>query len=306
MTTLGKRPACWLYRIDAMRVFILGATGSIGSAITEELLAHDHMVSALARSEIAENKLHHLGVKTIRGDLREPCAWVHCLHDVDAIVHVAATFTDDMGEVDRHLVQTIIDESSRTVRPIRFIYTGGTWLYGETGDSVATEDTAFNPLPSFAWMVENGQRILNASNLDGMILHPAMVYHRNGGVLDRFLTSGAEKGCIEVWGSCDTHWPVVHQRDLAVAYRLALENGLPSESYNVSAESGVRVGDIVDVLQQRMRLHTPPKIRPGAEVVAEQGDWAAGPVLNQRMSGSKAMRDLGWQPTITDILAHIR
>lgn len=40
-----------------MRIFVLGATGTIGEALTAELSAQGHELIALARSEDAERKL---------------------------------------------------------------------------------------------------------------------------------------------------------------------------------------------------------------------------------------------------------
>src|SRR6266571_1847502 len=54
----------------------------------------------------------------------------------------------------------------------RFIYTGGCWLFGATGDAVATEETPFRPLPAFAWMVPHLQRVLDTSGIDPVIIHP--------------------------------------------------------------------------------------------------------------------------------------
>jgi nucleoside-diphosphate-sugar epimerase len=288
-----------------MRIFILGATGSIGKAVTAELSRHGHDLVALARSEDAERKLAALDIGSLRGDLREPEKWVGVLRDVDAIIHVAATFTEDMGEVDNKLTETMLREAERVARRIRFIYTGGCWLYGVTGDRVADETTPYDPIPSFAWMVENGARALSAPTLDTMIIHPAMVYDRDGGVLRRFIASAREKGRIEIWGSPDTRWPVVHRQDLAIAYRLILEGGIPGQSYCVASEPGVRVGDIADILSRRFGLTGNPLVRSTEEVVAEQGAWAVGPTLDQQMCGARIMRDLGWAPSHTDILSEI-
>lgn len=289
-----------------MRTLILGATGTIGEPLSDELAGHGHELVALARSDENERVLSAKGVDVLRGDLRQPQEWVHIVREVDAIIHVAATFTDDMGEVDRNLVEALLGEAEIAVRRIRFIYTGGCWLYGETGDRIADEATPFDPIPSFAWMINNGNRILAAQNLDAIIVHPAMVYDRDGGALARLITSVRDKDCVEIWGSLDTRWPVVHRSDLAAAYRLVLEGGSPSGAYCVAAEKGVRVGRIADALGQRFGLTVGPLVREGDEVIAEQGAWAAGPMLDQQMSGQKIMRDLGWTPAYTDILSDIK
>ncbi len=288
-----------------MRTLILGATGTIGEPLSDDLAGHGHDLVALARSDESERRLSAKGIEVVRGDLRVPRKWVRIVREVDAIIHVAATFTEDMGEVDLTLVEAMLAEVESAARRIRFIYTGGCWLYGETGDRIADEATPFDPIPSFAWMIGNGDRVLAARHLDAMIVHPAMVYDRDGGVLTRLIAGARERGRVEVWGSPDTRWPVVHRRDLAAAYRLVLEGGAPSESYCVAAETGVPVGRIADALGRRFGLAAGPLVRGRNEVIAEEGAWAAGPMLDQRMSGRKIARELGWTPAYSSILGEI-
>ncbi len=52
-----------------MRVFVTGATGFIGSAVAEELMAAGHTVTALARSEETAKKLSAKGIQPIPGNL---------------------------------------------------------------------------------------------------------------------------------------------------------------------------------------------------------------------------------------------
>ncbi len=288
-----------------MRVLILGATGSIGSVVTDELISNGYSILALARSDKSEETLKAKGASVIRGDIIHPDPWRHAIHDVDAIIHVATTFGDDMGDVDRRLIHSLIEEGKSLERKLRFIFTGGCWLYGATGDTVAIEESPFNPMPVFSWMVENAKAIINADCFEGIVIHPAMVYHRDGGVITRYLDSAEENGRIETWGSPDTRWPVVHQLDLAVAYRLALEKGMPGEHYNIAAEEGVPVFAMADAIARRYGLETDHVERGVAGLIEEHGEWAEGPTLDQQMSGEKAKRDLGWQPTYTGMIAEI-
>lgn len=285
-----------------MRVLLLGATGSIGGAVLPELLRAGHAVLALARSDAAELQLKTAGAEVVRGDLRHPTEWSASIHRVDAVIQVAATFTSDMGEIDRRVVEELIAQGRTAGRTIRFLYTGGTWLYGETGDAVASEDTPFNPIASFTWMVRNGKTILNAPCFSANIIHPGMCYVRDGGVFSRFMP---KDGRIEVWGSLDTRWPLVHRDDLASAYRLVLENGPSGETYNVCAEQGVRVGDVVATMAKRFQVRSAPVVRSLADITAEHGDWAVGPTLDQQMSSRKIRDSLGWKPRHSDACALI-
>lgn len=289
-----------------MQILILGATGSIGSSVTAELIEHKHKVVALARSDQSERSLTQKAIHVIRGDLRTPEQWIEIIHDIDAIIHVAATFSDDMGDVDLRLIQTLILETRKRQSKLKFIYTGGCWLYGETGNRIATETDDLNPIPAFKWMIENSKLAFQSPNLDVILIHPAMVYDRNGGVLSRFIEAAKKKDRVEVWGSLNTRWPVVHHQDLASAYRLAVEHGIAGEAYNVSAQDGVKVGDIIEAIGKRFGVKLSPRIRSQEESTLEYDDyWAIGSALDQQMSGQKIKDAFNWVPKISDIIKEI-
>src|SRR3954454_3948159 len=54
-----------------MHVFVTGGTGTIGSAVVTELLAHGHSVLALARSEESVRTLADSGAEVVRGGLAD-------------------------------------------------------------------------------------------------------------------------------------------------------------------------------------------------------------------------------------------
>ena len=289
-----------------MRTLVLGATGTIGEPLTKELAWRGHELFALARTDEAERRLSARGLKIVRGDLRHPHEWSSIVREVDAVIHVAATFTDDMGEIDRVLIESLISRMQRTDRKLRFIYTGGCWLFGETGDGIADETTPFDPITPFAWMIENWNLVENERSFASTIVHPAMVYHRDGGAVSRFIADAEERGRIEIWGSSKVRWPVVQSNDLATAYRLVLEANAPARSYCVASEEGVLVGQIVDTLGKRFKVSREPLVLQKEDVIAEQGAWAEGPMLDQQMSGQKIKQELGWAPRCSNILDEIK
>ncbi|WP_425404265.1 NAD-dependent epimerase/dehydratase family protein [Hwanghaeella sp.] len=279
-----------------MKVLVLGATGSIGTAVARELAAHGHEVVALCRSDTSEAKLTDLGYTTLRGDLRHPAEWAGAVREVDGVVHVAVTFTEDMGDVDRGVIEALIDAAVPSVPPVRFLYTGGCWLYGATGDDVATEESPFSPIPSFAWMVENSERLTASGKFSTAVLHPAMVYHSAGGVFTRFLEKAKAGQPIQVWGGPETRWPLVHRDDLAAAYRLLLEQPDLTGHFNASAETGVPVGEIVKAIAAQYGAPKQFTVRTKEDLVAEHGDWAEGPTLDQQMASEKLRRACNWRP----------
>lgn len=289
-----------------MRILMLGATGYIGSSVCDEMIANGHTVLALARSDTSAQQLCAKGADILRGDLRNPHEWRDAVRDVDAVVHTAVTFTEDMGDVDRQVVEALISSRSQASGSIRFVYTGGCWLYGQTGDTIATEEQPFDPLAAFSWMITNGSALLQAPCFETVIVHPGMVYDRNGGAVARFISSASEDGAIRIVGSPATRWPMVHRLDLATAYRLVLERGAPGQSYNVATEPGVAVGDIAGATAKRFGVTAAPTVLGVSEVIEAYGGWAAGWALDQQMSSEKISNDLHWRPSRTDVLDEIR
>lgn len=284
-----------------MRVLVLGGTGSIGSAVVRELVARGHIVFGLARSGVSAAKLGEWGATSIAGDIASPSSWTMGLPPLDAIIHAACDFNIEMGAIDQHLLDVMLAALASQPKRPRFIYSGGCWLFGPTGDAVATEETPFNPLPAFAWMLPHLQRVLSAPEVEGIVIHPAMVYTPQGGVFQRFARDSRERDAIRVVGSEAVRWPLVHSEDLAILYALALERAPAGSSYIGAAVEGLAVGMVARAFAKRLGTRRPePEIISADSVAAELGEWARGYALDQRLSSTRASYELGWQPRHLD------
>lgn len=282
-----------------MRVFLLGGTGSIGTPVLHELIRRGHEVVALARSDKSGATLERQGATVLRGDIAAPQGWVPALPTVDGVIHLACDFASEMEAVDRDLLDALLPHLARQPTKARFLYTGGCWLFGATGDQVATEQTPFAPLAAFAWIVPLLQRVLDSNDVEGIVVHPAMVYGGEGGVFRRF-AHDAKSGVVRVVGNELVRWPLVHCDDLAKLYVLALEAAPGRSSYIGTAVDGMPVGRLA-------RAFDAPDIMtlPADAIAAELGEWARGYACDQQLSGSRARRELGWQPTHLDPIADI-
>ena len=284
-----------------MRVFVLGGTGSIGSPTVRGLIERGHDVWALARSDRSASKLAGIGATAVAGDIAWPERWVARLPLIDAVVHAACDFSSDMGAIDARLLDTLLSALGAQPNRPRFIYTGGCWLFGATGDEIATEQTPFCPLPAFAWMAPQLRRILESPEVDGIVIHPAMVYEPAAGVFHRFARDAVERDAIRVVAGEDVRWPLVHSEDLAELYALALEHAPARSSYIGAAIEGLPVGRIARAFAKRFGTRQQqPQIFSVDAIAAELGEWARGYGLDQRLSGAKARAELGWKPKHLD------
>lgn len=285
-----------------LRIFVLGGTGSIGSAVVRELLRRGYDVVGLARSEVAAAKLRDAGATPFVGDIAFPGHWTEKLPPVDGVIHAACDFATDMGAIDGHLLDALLPSLAAQQKSPRFIYTGGCWLFGATGDKVITEAAPFRPLSSFAWMVPHLQRILETSEIHGIVIHPGMVYASGGGgVFRRFLRDAVERDAVRVVENEAVRWPLVHSDDLARPYVLALERAPAKSSYIGTAIEGFCVGRIARAFAKRFgTARQEPQVISSDTIAAELGTWAKGYALDQRLSGAKAQRELGWIPSHWD------
>ena len=303
-----------------MRIFITGGTGLIGSAIVKNLIAHDHQVFALARSDISKNKLITAGATPIPGDITRPEKWCADLPDIDAAIHTACDFSDAMPQMDATLLDHLIPALTRPKQhhsgPVRFIYTGGNWMYPQTNATPTSsgvmtavdETTPFDPLPEFIWGLTGIKRVLSAANLAGIVIHPSCVYDTGekgqSGILARDIETAQTDNRVTLVGGDDIYQPMVHADDIADLYRLALEHAKPGESYIGSAINDVSTREVAELIAthfgaENCQIDTIST----AEAMARYGNWARGLAHNQQLSSAKAMQDLGWSPRHTDFAA---
>lgn len=73
-----------------MKVFVTGATGYIGHALTKELVRKGHAVSALVRSKEKASDLAAIGVQLYLGDLDNRQLLEQAMKGTDAVFHLAA------------------------------------------------------------------------------------------------------------------------------------------------------------------------------------------------------------------------
>ncbi|MTI01802.1 NAD-dependent epimerase/dehydratase family protein [Roseibium sp. RKSG952] len=282
-----------------MNIFVLGATGLIGSQVTAQLLARGHSVTGLCRSSASCAKLQQVGAQVCRGDLRQPEGWADRAIASDVVLQIAATFDEEMAQVDFLAMEALRRAAKRRGQATRCIYTGGVWLYGDTGGDVVDETSAFSPIPEFSWMLETANVLAADDWMDLAVLHPGLVYDSNArGMFHRFDAQIQHRQPVEIWGSAETLWPLVHVEDLAMAYVLLCENRDLSGHFNAVTEVGVAVKDIVLALSTRREVPYRTHVVPRSEALAKYGS-SEGPMLSQRVSGRR-LKDLGWTPRYDD------
>jgi nucleoside-diphosphate-sugar epimerase len=288
-----------------MRVFLTGATGYIGSVVAEALKKHGHTVLGLARSNESADNLQSVGVTPVRGSLYDFPVIAAAATESDAVIHLASTNGPDAPAADRQAVETIISALEGTEKP--FVYTSGIFVTGNTGDRVADEDTPLDPTPLVSWRPEVEKLVLNAANrgVRSVVIRPAVVYGRNGGMVTSFLKSARETGTARFVGTGENRWPLVHVDDLAELYVLALESAKPRTILYAAHGPSIRVSKIAEAASRCAGAEGRTRAWPLEEARKELGPFADALVLDQQISSARAIRDYSWTPVAPSLLEEL-
>jgi len=159
-----------------MRVFVTGASGWIGSATVDELLAAGHEVTGLARSDASAAAVAAKGAHVMRGDLDDLASIRAGAEAAEAVIHLANKhdWADMAGTAaaERAAVQAIGDVLAGSERP--FLLASG--VAALTKDRPATEDENTPPVTRY---VDSGgihiaYQVLGAGQRDIVFVPGAM------------------------------------------------------------------------------------------------------------------------------------
>jgi nucleoside-diphosphate-sugar epimerase len=278
-------------------MFVTGASGYIGSALTRILVARGHRVRGLARSAAAAAKVRAAGGEPVRGELTDVGVLAAAAGAGDGVVHTAATAGQDRAAVDAAAVTAMLGAMGGGV----FVTTTGAPRARSSREPVAEDDTAEVAGP-LAWLAAAEARVLDAAGVRGAVVRPPMVYGDGAGPVAALVGQARADGVTRYAGDGANRWSTVHVADLAVAYAMVLESGAAGvfhaaePSPEPMAELMAAVGGAAGVpvrswsLEEALRTHGP----------------LAGYLAMDAALDAGRLRGLGWSPRFGEAVGGIR
>src|SRR3954471_20857076 len=282
-----------------MRIFLTGASGYIGSAVAERLRAAGHQLTGLARSDAAFSKLQSAGVQPVPGDFSDPKTVGQAARAADGVISLATTYDPS---IDGPAIDSILEALAGSNKP--FIYTSGIWSHGDTGGKVVDETSPPQPASLVSWRRAVEDRVLQAGNrgIRSVVIRPAIVYGRGGGIPAGFVESAQKEGFARYVGAGENRWPFVHVDDLAELYLLALEKAPPGTLLLGVSGPSFRVADVAAAPSRGAGAGGKTAGWPLEQARGKLGPSADALVLAQQASGKKGETLLGWRPTRPNVL----
>jgi nucleoside-diphosphate-sugar epimerase len=282
-----------------MRVFVTGASGWIGSATTDELLAAGHEVTGLARSDASAQALQTKGARVRRGDLDDLAGIRAGAEEADAVIHLANKHDWSnpaaSSAAERAAVQTIGDALSRSGRP--FLFASG--VAGLTPGRLSREDDAspFHGPDSPRGGSENLGLEFVERDVHSVSLRFSPTVHGTGdhGFIAIIAARAVQKGVSGYPGDGANRWPAVHRSDAARLVALGLDKAPAGSRLHAVAEDGVPTREIAEAIGRAFDL---PVVSVASEEVPDHFGWIGTFFAMDLPASSAATRQLlGWTPT---------
>jgi len=287
-----------------MKVFVTGASGFVGRAVVQELLAAGHQVVGLARSVEAAQQLVAAGVVPFMGDLTQPEALAPAIAASDAVIHLGFihdfTRFKDMCMLDAVVIESIGEKLKGTTKP--FIITSAIGIIAKEGVVIESDRAGNSINPRVA--TEEAADLVARQDVHVSVVRLSPVIHDQGdvhGFLPSLIRLAKEKGVSAYWGDGSNLWPAAHRLDVAKLYVHALETiATPGTRYHAVAESGVPLGKIAAVVAEKLDL--PLVAIPTAEIEQHFTWFTHFAKFNIKASSAETQLALSWQPTHPTLL----
>ncbi len=225
-----------------MRVFVTGASGSIGSVVVPELISAGHEVLGLVRSDAAATVVTAAGGTPIRGDLTDHDSLRIGATQADGVINLA--FSNDWTNLEPGIdeearaVQTLAAALADTGKP--FVHAGLTPMMPGHISTEDDRDTTSGPVGGRG-RTSNAVLALAAQGVRSSVVRLPRSVHQRGstyGFCTALIAAAQKTGVSTYVGDGMQRWPAVNRLDVGPLFRIALEEAAPGTVLHAVADEG--------------------------------------------------------------------
>lgn len=284
-----------------MKVLITGSCGFVGPYVAALFSERSDEVHGLDRSSCE-------GVVSHQADLTDAKAVSRVISEVrpELIIHLAAqssvsrsweqpelTEQVNVGGT-KNLLQAVVDAG---IRP-RILLISSVEIYGEQQSQPIPESAAPNPQSPYAHSRVAQEALVKEFDLPIIIVRPFT--HTGPGQQTNFVVpSFAKQVADAAAGRCDVirfgnlsvRRDISDVRDVARAYVLLAEKGVPGEIYNVCSGTAYALQEILDMLLELAPQAKSAKLEQDTSRVRKRD-------IDLLQGDNAKLRALGWEPQI--------
>lgn len=267
-----------------MKYFLTGATGFLGNALARQLRVAGHAVHASVRSPAKASTLSTLGVQLFEGDVADKESMREAMQGVDGVYHVAGWYkigTRDKSDGKKVNVQGTrnVLELMKDLRIPKGVYTSTLAVNSDTNGQLVNESYRFTGkhISEYDRTKAAAHHIAErfiAEGLPLIIVMPGIIYGPGDTSTLRDNLIDFLKGRLPMVPT-QTAYCFAHVDDIAHGHWLAMQKGMPGETYIIAGERSTVV-DLFRLASQltgkRMPLLVPHQILKAASLLVRPFD----------------------------------
>ncbi len=298
-----------------MKIFIAGATGTLGLPLVRALVTRGHDVTGLTRREEKRPILRNLGADVAIADALDRDGVTRAIVDArpDTVVHLLTAIPPrgplraaDMAMTSQlrtrgteHLLHAAIEAGARRIIAESMVFAYG---FGDHGDAILREEDAPDPgmrtpatgetFDALRSLEEQIGTAVAKNLIEGISLRFGLLYGPDS-PSTRFGLTMLKKRMYPVVRNGDGRKPWVHTNDAIAATVAAIERGQSGEVYNIVDDEPVSFSDFL--LYTARVIGAPRPLTLPLWFLRLTSPYAAASIATRLIvANDKAKKELAW------------